>query len=364
MGKLQKLNANSSVISPVVDGLCCGGASLAFVLGVIFYGIGMPADWGQEISGGEIIWANILINWPHFMSSYRILYRSRQEVREHAWVALALPTALVLLFVAGIATAGYNPPDQPGLANQALVETLFPIGVLLLAWHYTGQSWGMTASFLYIRGIRMTRSERWLIRSGYHALLVFHVMWVLADVQMLTVMDMLVPNGAVAFLSVYAIWPAILLLSFVAGCIGFYRIGRRNRCWPPMRAWFPWVATYSWYVLIYYYPAFFFVLQFSHALQYIIFTVRVEMNQYSADHPRIRQSAARHGVYYYIALVAVGAIVFDGLKLVTTPFDPSNLLTMLVAVLINVHHYFIDGVIWKIRDPKVKNRLFGHLSAS
>ena len=33
----------------------------------------------------------------------------------------------------------------------------------------------------------------------------------------------------------------------------------------------------------------------------------------------------------------------------------------MVAASIAIHHYFIDGVIWKISSPTVQNDLFSHL---
>ena len=36
-------------------------------------------------------------------------------------------------------------------------------------------------------------------------------------------------------------------------------------------------------------------------------------------------------------------------------------LTFAVAAFINVHHYFIDNFIWKIRNPIVRHDLFAHL---
>jgi hypothetical protein len=36
-------------------------------------------------------------------------------------------------------------------------------------------------------------------------------------------------------------------------------------------------------------------------------------------------------------------------------------LSLSVISFINLHHYFIDGVIWKIRNPQVRRDLFRHL---
>jgi len=33
-----------------------------------------------------------------------------------------------------------------------------------------------------------------------------------------------------------------------------------------------------------------------------------------------------------------------------------------MMMMINLHHYFIDAVIWKIREPEVRKSLFGHLT--
>jgi hypothetical protein len=34
----------------------------------------------------------------------------------------------------------------------------------------------------------------------------------------------------------------------------------------------------------------------------------------------------------------------------------------MIASIVNIHHYFTDGVIWKMRNPKVQKALFWHLS--
>ena len=34
---------------------------------------------------------------------------------------------------------------------------------------------------------------------------------------------------------------------------------------------------------------------------------------------------------------------------------------VLVLMFINIHHYFTDGVIWKISNPEVRKELFAHV---
>jgi hypothetical protein len=33
----------------------------------------------------------------------------------------------------------------------------------------------------------------------------------------------------------------------------------------------------------------------------------------------------------------------------------------LIASVVNIHHYFADGAIWKISNPEVRGQLFSHL---
>src|SRR5438045_1948536 len=48
-----------------------------------------------------------------------------------------------------------------------------------LAWHYTGQVWGMMASYAYLAGTRFEKTERLLIRTGLRILLAWQVTWFL-----------------------------------------------------------------------------------------------------------------------------------------------------------------------------------------
>ena len=108
------------------------------------------------------------------------------------------------------------------------------------------------------------------------------------------------------------------------------------------------------------YPQAFFLLQIFHALQYLMFPARVEMNQHHTNH------VGKHMLIYYGALVLVGYIAFEWTSLVewTDLAHQSGTMILLgtaTMMCINIHHYFIDAVIWKIREPEVRDSLFGHL---
>jgi len=41
--------------------------------------------------------------------------------------------------------------------------------------------------------------------------------------------------------------------------------------------------------------------------------------------------------------------------------QPRSVVPVLFLAFINIHHYFTDGVIWKISNPEVRKELFAHL---
>jgi hypothetical protein len=103
-------------------------------------------------------------------------------------------------------------------------------------------------------------------------------------------------------------------------------------------------------------PSSLFLVQGFHALQYLMFPIRVEMNEYRK--PNFKYL---HLVFYYIALVVLGVIGFHWADLLGGVSDSKLPIVTATFVVLNLHHYFIDAVIWKIRDPEVRQSLFGHL---
>lgn len=306
-----------------------------------------------------MLWLTVLLNNPHFMSSYRLLYRSREQVMRYRWSSMYLP--LLLLAAAGFVLVGQMEVlDPAGRLSQLAGLTLQVLGAvaaLYLAWHYNGQAWGMTASFLYMAGIRVTQYERRCIRSAYWSLTAFHVLWSLS----------LFLRGYEALEQIKDAVFVLSLLMIPLGIHGFRVAARRTKKRIPLPALLPWVAIYFWYGLIYFHDYALIFLQLSHSLQYLCFTARVEVNL-----ARRRQPGSRNTIlgipisvgFLYLALLAAGWLVFELANFVPMTMPQEKMLQVglgLLAVIVNIHHYFVDGAIWKISNPKVRQDLFAHL---
>ena len=366
-GSSQSLQ-KSGIISPVVDILCCGGLSIVVVvllLGLRFIIPEHPIYAGRGIRLQDILLLSVLINFPHFMASYRILYRKVDQIKEHGWAAIYAPLILGALIIYALLTPSSD-PELAEFANGTIQELLMLLAGMLLAWHYTGQAWGMTASFLYIGGIRMEDRERKLIRSGFYALMVLHLIWACL-VAMNTPEDFLLFSAIFRpflanFEFLFLGWSVIALLTIPIGIYGFWKCSKRTGQKIPKRALVPWIAIYFWYFLIAIFPGMFLILQIFHALQYLIFPIRVEINQQAAISKTGKGSFVR-GLVYYVFLVAIGIAVFFLPNASSNLGDQNFQLTALVTSFVNIHHYVIDGAIWKIRNPDVRRDLFAHLAS-
>ena len=295
-----------------------------------------------------------VINMPHFMASYRLVYRSREMILRHRWASIYVPTILLLYSIAALWEAQYSP---------VLAIILVTVSSAYLAWHYTGQVWGMMASYAYLAGTGFDKAERLLIRTSLRILLAWHVTWFLYT-------QLRDPS---------TVRPAYLLVSgatvvaLVLGGIGLARMWRRVGQRPPAHALVAWVSIFVWYAVMARDPKALFWIQIAHALQYLTFPIRVEINRTSAaaEAPRSSHRVALHMVAYAIVILTVSYVVgqvvpFRAMDTVAKIFgeEPGRAAPILVLMFINIHHYFTDGVIWKISNPDVRKELFAHVPRS
>jgi hypothetical protein len=340
----------AAILSPIIDLLCVGGLSLIVFVPLLLFG----GDELGFVGIGAVVWAQLLVNMSHFMASYRIVYRDREMIRRHRWAAIWVP--LILIMFAGLALLEARESEQP-----ILLLLFFVVSSGYLAWHYTGQVWGMMASFAWLSGTGFDPVERRLIRGSLRILLAWHVTWFLNFWLSRTASPLGEP---VALL--YRVATAASALAFVLGTLGLLRMTRRTGKLPPLRSVVPWLAIFVWYAAILRWGLTgLFLVQLAHAIQYLGFPARVELNRVTA--------AAAGRATGRMAIYAIGLLVAAFLVTLMVPGPPMSILAsslgvepgrvapILIFYFINIHHYFTDGVIWKISNPEVRKELFAHV---
>jgi hypothetical protein len=335
----------NSILSPVIDFLCVGGLSLIVFVPLLASG---RSDL-VIIGAGAQAWLATLINMPHFMASYRLVYRSREMILRHKWASIYIPAILLAYIVVALWEAQQSP---------VLVVILISVSSAYLAWHYTGQVWGMMASYAYLGGAGFEKVERTLIRSGLRILLAWHVTWFFYT-QL---------RDPTRVRPIYVIVSAGTVVAFALGLTGIIRMRRRTGKLPPARALAAWLAIFVWYAVLARDPKALFWIQIAHALQYLAFPIRVEINRTAADRARSAGKFALHMALYGAGLLGVSYVIShivpgSAMSVVGDVFgeEPGKVAPVLILMFINIHHYFTDGVIWKISNPEVRKELFAHV---
>lgn len=336
-----------SIINPWVDTLAIGGLSLLVLVPLLLSG---RTDFSLVSLGAQATIA-ALINMPHFLASYRMVYRSKAMILRHKWASIYIP----LLLLGYIVVAIYQSQYTPGMVNL-----LLSVSSIYLAWHYTGQAWGMMATYAFLDGQPFAPADRLLIRGGLRILLAWHVVWFLHSSELLGLFGFDISP-------VYRIVSALTIVALISGAVGLSRHRRRTGRFPPVKSLVAWAAIFVWYAAMGRDPRALFWVQIAHALQYLIFPYRVELNVTERADP-VRSHVARHMAFYVATLLLVSWFMskpFPSAAMVVVARAlgdrPGEYTPMVILAFLNIHHYFTDQVIWKIRNPEVQRDLFAHV---
>src|SRR5688572_20558401 len=168
-----------------------GGASLLVWL-VMTSLQGFRSSWAVDQHFKNLTFTaaslSLLINYPHFLVSYKLAYsRGRGFVAMHWYQLIAVPVALMATFA--VAYAFYDLPigRLPFMASAGqlvggfagagsvlsgprlgdlLFTGVFNLMLLTVGWHYTKQVFGCMMVYAHFDGYRMTQAQRDLTRRA------------------------------------------------------------------------------------------------------------------------------------------------------------------------------------------------------
>ncbi len=326
-----------------VDFLFIGGASvITFVLMAMFY----PAERTPEVISMAVLlmW---IINWPHFsMSTYR-LYQSRAHVRQYPFTAYVIPW----IVIGGMVLSFVYPDD--------VAPFFVKIFILWSPYHFSGQTIGITLIYARRAGVRVGPWERralnWFIYGT------FLVSSIRAEVSRdgsnyygIVYPGIGVPQWVVTATE-YAFWASALLFAALV-ILRCYR----NRRLIPVIVLVPAVAQYVWFVQAIYMPSFQEFVPMFHSMQYMLIAwsiqlaEKLELRRIEPSRSYVGGETARWGlinlaggIALFVLLPKIG--VFAGYA----PLFCEGV----IAAGVQIHHFFVDGVIWKLRRENVSQPL-------
>jgi hypothetical protein len=295
-----------------------------------------------HITFGDVLIFTTIINGAHFMASYRMLYYTKEHAMRYPNASFYMPIILVAYCIIAIAFGDKEP---------LLVSSLLVLASLYLALHYTGQTWGMMSSLAYLEGVRFNDFEKKYFRLSLKFLMWWQVLW------SLRILDPK-PAWLINSLNYIDYLPYLLMgAALAAGSMAVFSV-YKNLKTLKLRMIVPYIALYFWYALLSVNYLALPLIQFFHALQYLIFPVRVELNRGKA----YEKSQTRHITEYLSTMLLLGGAAFVLIPYYFKNYNPEFAGSVQVFIsAINIHHFYIDGYIWKISQPVVRDELFAHL---
>ena len=348
---------DGNLFAPAVDFLALGGVSLLLLPLLLL----LPDDaLEREIGIVALVVANF-VNHPHFAASYALFYenfRSKVSGRggENASMRLRYRFAGVLVPVALLAGSVAAIVDDSGqLMGYALSAMAFFVG-----WHYVKQGYGMAMVDAALKRAFFGEASKRILRlNGY---LVWLVSWTTGtrsfdDEELFFGFPMQpvgIPDSVVAVLVA-----SMIGSSLATGAMLLHRLqSGRPTAWTGIVAYV--VSLYLWLLLARIEPLFLLLVPALHSLQYLVVVARFEGNRAEADpaRPSVRSTLLR-AIGLGFALFWVIPIVLEGLNIARGAGDDGRLSFVAAAwILINIHHYFIDNVIWRRDNALVRRHLF------
>jgi len=366
---------------PILEFLITGGLTLVLFPLAYFYRQAIGLDDAQYKVSFAAFYAAYLINDPHFSVSYLLFYKN---IKQRLWgdefqgaqrvryvvAGFLVPIALVAWIAAALLV-------QSAVILGAMIQLMY----LLVGWHYVKQGFGVLAVLSARRGVRLSALERRVLLA--HCFAGWAYAWASPAETGRDYEEAGVMYRAFAHL---AGLETVALVVFCATCVALLAvIGRRlwlRQAFPPWAASSGYLMSiWLWTIFSHLDPLMIYLIPALHSLQYWYFVYLLKRNearsQYRAEswsvaQPSFLSFAARrlgllfvtavglawllfHGVPELLDSTVVATTAVMGLEPDVSPYGlgPTPYLAAF-ATFINIHHYFIDHVIWRRENPETR----------
>jgi len=357
---------------PIVDFFCLGGGSL-----LLFFLLAIFIPLEASIPAASVITLGLanLINHPHFAHSYQIFYQNiwqkisvsnpSKSLRLRYMVAgFIVPTALVVFFITSMRSE-----DAQMLSFGANIMLFF------VGWHYVKQGYGMLIVDSVLKRKFFNDSEKKiLLHNAYSCWIFFWILtnWTISEQNIWGLQSATFP------IPIWMLYTCGLVsavtTSLTITMLWKKRIIEKNPLpFNGLVAYF--TSVYIWMALRLD-PFFLFFVPVFHSLQYLIVVWRYQYNKThdtSLSNPQPETEKERSvsmPLWRFVSFIAAGLTLgYLGFWAVpqfldsTIPYDQSvfggTMFMFIFWIFLNIHHYFLDNVIWRRENPDTKRFLFG-----
>jgi tetratricopeptide (TPR) repeat protein len=296
----------------------------------------------------------VVFNYPHFMATIYRAYHTRADFERYKFFTLHV----TLVMAATIALLH---------ASYALLPWVFTLYICWSPWHYSGQNYGLLMMFARRSGAAVTTAERQWIRAAFIA----SYLMLLASFETGGSTDPLILS--LGWPERFTLWARVALgIAFlVCSGVGFDRLIRRGGLRAMVAPITLAFTQFLWFVLptllelhsTYHVPQTRYssgILAVLHSAQYLWITSYYQQREARAANQSNWKMAA-----YFATLIAGGIALF-----IPGPWILSRLLHfdfttsfLIFTAVVNIHHFILDGALWKLRDSRIASLLIDRRGA-
>lgn len=358
----------------VAEFLVTGGATFLLIPFSLWYQAAAGLEDSEYIVSFAAFYAAYVINDPHFAVSYLLFYKNLparlwgseftgvQRVR-YLVSGFVVPVALV----AWIALALIQ---QSAATLGLMIQLMF----FLVGWHYVKQGFGVLSVLSGRKGVRFSSLERRVVLA--HCFSGWAYAWSSPREWGGTYEEAGVVYTALA----HPLWLETLTLTLLIAssaallAVVIARL-RRGDAFPPLAAssgFF--LSIWLWTIYSGFDPLIAYLIPGLHSLQYWYFVYLLKKNEAQSQLQRngLGASLASRLVTFFLLSVGLAWLAFNGIPgfldgnfVATTAKmgDDPEVSTISLGVtpylaafgtFINIHHYFLDHVIWRRENPDMR----------
>jgi hypothetical protein len=326
----------------------------------------------QFAAGFTTFYAAFVINDPHFSVTYFLFYK---DARSRAFGDAFNPVQRARYVFAGIVV----PLVLGSWAIAALaMKSAYVLGLfiqlmfLLVGWHYVKQGFGVMMVLSARRGVRFSAVERWAILA--HCFTGWAYAWASpfdpgrqVEEKGVVYMTVAHPHGLEQLTHV------VFLATIVPLVWVLVRKWRREGPLPlltPLTALL--ASIWSWSIYSSIDPVVVYVTPALHSIQYLYFVWLLRRNEAREREgpPHFEVSAKVRVGTLAVSAVGLGWLLFHGAPTALddmfvsrraafdSPLGPTPYFAALYAF-VNMHHYFMDYVIWRRDNPQTRYLVAG-----
>jgi tetratricopeptide (TPR) repeat protein len=290
----------------------------------------------------------IVFNYPHFMATIYRAYHTRENFEKYKFFTLHITLLLALTAVLMH-------------ASPRLFPWVFTLYICWSPWHYSGQNYGLLMMFARRSGAEVTPTERRWLRAAFVA----SYLMLLASFETGGSNDPLILSFGLPSKFTFPMRLALGAAFAVFTCLGFQRMVRKLGIHAMIAPITLAITQFLWFVLptllelhsAYQVPQTRYssgILAVLHSTQYIWIT-----SYYQRREARAAGQSHWRMWAYFATLVAGGIALFiPGPWLVSYLFHYDFTTSFLIFMaVVNIHHFILDGALWKLRDSRVASLL-------